>query len=59
MIGLVVVVGLLVWAGATLLVDAWRRARHPSVPRRGLYERLASHQPAGLAEEVEAWLRSR
>lgn len=44
--------GLLVWAGATLLLDAAVTAR--SLPDLG--ERLLPFQPRSLADEVEQWL---
>ena len=44
--------GLLFWAGASLLIDAWlRRGRRPD-----LTERLWRFQPS-VADEAEGWLR--
>jgi hypothetical protein len=52
---LVTIVGLLMWAGTTLLLDAWmRRPRRPT-----LAERLALYQPRPVADEAEEWLRGR
>jgi hypothetical protein len=49
---LLVVVGLLAWAGATLLIDGWLRR-----PRRlSLYERLAPFQQPYVADEAHKWL---
>jgi hypothetical protein len=48
----VIVAGLLVWAGSTLLIDAWLQRR----PRPDLAERLRSVQPS-VADEAEVWLR--
>jgi hypothetical protein len=51
----ITVVGLLKWAGTTLLLDAWlRRAR-----RQSLAERLAPVRPRHVADEAEEWLRGR
>jgi hypothetical protein len=43
-------VGLLVWGGVTLLIDARSRRRRPS-----LEERLRPYQPS-VADEAEGWL---
>lgn len=43
--------GLLVWAGASLLIDAWVARRH----RPSLTERLSRHQPS-VAREAAEWL---
>ncbi|MGH9054930.1 MAG: hypothetical protein ACRDYY_03570 [Acidimicrobiales bacterium] len=59
MIGMLVVVGMLVWAAATLLVDMYRRLRLPPSHRSGQYEQLARHQLRTIADEAEEWLRSR
>jgi len=49
---IVLVIGLLVWAGAALLIDAWhKRARRPD-----LTERLAPFQPRSVADEAQEWL---
>jgi hypothetical protein len=49
---LLVLVFMLVWSGATLLIDAWLRR-----PRRlGLVERLMPFQPPSLADEAQEWL---
>jgi hypothetical protein len=51
-VALLIVVGLLTWAGSTLLLDAWwRRQRRP-----GLTERLRPFQPVDLADEARQWL---
>jgi hypothetical protein len=49
---LVVLVGILVWAGATLLIDDWLRRRNR---RPTLSERLEPFQPS-VAEEAQDWL---
>jgi hypothetical protein len=47
-----VAVGLLTWAGATLLIDArWRRCRRPD-----LADRLLPYQPVSVADEAQRWL---
>jgi hypothetical protein len=49
---LIVVVGVLVWTGVTLIVDGWmRRQRRPD-----LAERLRPFQPS-VGDEAEVWLR--
>lgn len=48
------VVGMLVWTGATLIIDAWQRARHPRRP--DLTERLMPFWAMSVADEAEAWL---
>jgi hypothetical protein len=54
-LGLLVVVGLLVWAGVTLLIDDWiRRTRRP---RRHLVQRVQPYHRRSLADEAERWLR--
>ena len=50
-----IAVGLLVWGGATLLIDAWLRHRRN---RPKLTERLAPFS-GRISEEAEAWLRNR
>jgi hypothetical protein len=48
----VIAVGLLTWAGSTLLLDAWwRRQKRPD-----LAERLRPFQPDSLADEAKQWL---
>jgi hypothetical protein len=48
----VIFVGLLVWAGTTLILDGWmRRPRRPD-----LAERLRPFQPVDLADEARDWL---
>jgi hypothetical protein len=48
----VIAVGLLVWAGTTLILDAWwLRPRRPD-----LAERQRPFQPASLADEARQWL---
>jgi hypothetical protein len=50
---LLVVVALLVWAGATLLIDGWLQR-----PRRvSLDERLAPFQRRYVADEAQEWLK--
>jgi hypothetical protein len=52
---LLIVAGLLMWAGTTMLIDAWmRRQRRPT-----LAERLAPYQPRHVSDEAEEWLRAR
>ena len=52
---LLVVAGLLFWAGATLLIDAWLRpSRRPD-----LAERLRPFAPTTIADEAEEWLQRR
>jgi len=52
---LITVVGVLLWAGTTLLLDAWlRRPR-----RQSLAERLAPFRPRHVADEAEEWLKGR
>ena len=47
------VVGLLVWAGATLLIDGWlRRPRGLS-----LYEHRAPFQRSYAVDEAQKWLK--
>jgi hypothetical protein len=49
-----IVGGLLFWAGARLLLDAWwRRWDRPD-----LAEPLRPHQPMSLADEAQHWLDS-
>lgn len=43
--------GLLVWAGASLLIDTWVARCH----RPSLTERLSRHQPS-VAREAAEWL---
>jgi hypothetical protein len=48
----VIVVGLLTWAGSTLLLDAWwRRRRRPD-----LAERLRPFRSIVVADEARDWL---
>jgi hypothetical protein len=48
----ILAVGLLTWAGATLLLDAWcRRWRGPD-----LADRLRPYQPVSVADEAQRWL---
>jgi hypothetical protein len=55
-VGVPVVAFLLVWVGATLVIDACLRSRH----RPDLAERLRPYQPGSLAgtlgEQAEDWL---
>ena len=44
-------VGLLVWGGVTLLIDARARRLRPD-----LTERLLPYQPTSIADEAERWL---
>ena len=48
LVGAVVAVGLLVWAGATLLIDAAWRQRRPD-----LTDRLRPYQPSSVADEAQ------
>ena len=51
---ILVIAGLLMWAGSALIIDWWlERRRRPS-----LYERLAPYMPT-VADEAEDWLRWR
>jgi hypothetical protein len=51
-VALLIVVGLLVWAGVTLMIDGWlRRPRRPD-----LADRLRPFQPS-VGDEAEVWLR--
>jgi hypothetical protein len=45
----VIVAGLMVWFGATLLIEAWQGSQSD------LAERLAPYQPS-LADEAQRWL---
>lgn len=47
------IAGLLVRAGSTLLIDAWLNRR----PRVDLAERLLPFPPGTVAEEASDWLR--
>ena len=48
----ILVAGLLVWIGATLIIDAWLGR-----PKRlGLAERLRPFQPRSVGDEAESWL---
>jgi hypothetical protein len=46
-----IVVGLLVWAGSTLLLDAWWK-RQPT----NLVDRLMPYQSGSVADEAQRWL---
>jgi hypothetical protein len=51
-IAALIAVGLLVWAGTTLIVDGWqRRPKRPD-----LAERLRPFQPGSLADQARDWL---
>ncbi|HEX4863416.1 MAG TPA: hypothetical protein VFV02_05050 [Acidimicrobiales bacterium] len=52
-VGVLAIVGLLMWAGTTLLIDALKEQRRG---RPSLYERLAPYVPT-VADEVEVWLK--
>ena len=53
---LIIVVGLLVWAGTTLLLDAWmKRQRRPSLAER----QLAPYRQRHVSDEAEEWLQGR
>jgi hypothetical protein len=54
-VGLLAAVGILVWAGATLLIGCHqiRRLNH----RLDLAERVARGQPRSLADEAYDWLQ--
>lgn len=55
MVGLVVIVGILVWAGATLILGCHQIRR---VNRRlDLAERVGRYQPESLADEAYEWLQ--
>jgi hypothetical protein len=49
-VALLIFVLFLVWAGATLLIDAWLRRRP------GLIERLRPYQ-SSVADKAEWWIR--
>jgi hypothetical protein len=52
---IVIVVGLLIWAAVTLLVDAWiKREGRPT-----LADRLAPFQYRHIGDEAEDWLEAR
>jgi hypothetical protein len=53
---LFVVVGMLAWAGATLLLAAWQERRRG---QRSLLERLSPFRPLTVADEVEDWLNGK
>jgi hypothetical protein len=46
-----VVAGLLVWAGAALIIDSFTGRRRPD-----LAERLQPYQPRSVGDEAERWL---
>jgi uncharacterized membrane protein len=48
------VVFMLVWTGATLIIDAWSSRRRPN-----LAERLGPFRARWIEEEFEEWLRDR
>ncbi len=50
---LVIAVGIVVWAGAAFLLDAWH-CRHPAAD---LLERLERFQPPSVADEAQRWLQ--
>jgi hypothetical protein len=52
MVAAVIVAGLLLWTGTTLIVDA--RLRRPRRP--DLAERLGPFQPGSLADKARQWL---
>jgi hypothetical protein len=58
-VGLVVVVGILVWAGATLLIGCHqiRRLNRRLGRRLDLAERVIRDQPGSLADEAYEWLQ--
>jgi hypothetical protein len=49
-----IVVGLLVWGGSTLLLDAWWK-RQPT----DLADRLMPYQTGSVADEAQRWLDRR
>lgn len=53
MILLLLVVFFLIWAGVTLIIDAWMRREG----RPDLTERLRPFQPQSLADEAQEWLQ--
>jgi hypothetical protein len=48
---LILVVGLLMWTGTTLLLDAWWRWKRPD-----LADRLRPFRPTTIADEAQHWL---
>jgi hypothetical protein len=46
-----IVAGILIWAGSTLLFDAWWK-RQPT----DLVDRLMPYQPGSVADEAQCWL---
>jgi hypothetical protein len=50
-VGTLIVVGVLVWAGSTLLVDAWWK-RQPT----DLADRLIPYQGGSVADQAQHWL---
>jgi hypothetical protein len=48
------VAGLLVWAGAALIIDSLTGRRRPD-----LAERLRPYQPRSVGHEAERWLAAR
>lgn len=49
-----VAAGLLVWAGAALIIDAVTARRRPD-----LAERLRPYQPRSVSDEAQRWLAAR
>jgi hypothetical protein len=50
---LVIAAAIMLWAGASFLLDAWH-CRHPTAD---LLERLERFQPPSVADEAQRWLR--
>jgi len=50
-VAVLVVAGLLVWAGAALIIDSFSGRRRPD-----LAERLKPYQPRSVGDEAERWL---
>jgi hypothetical protein len=46
-----IVVGVLVWGGSTLLLDAWLKRRPTD-----LIDRLMPYQSGSVADEAQRWL---
>jgi hypothetical protein len=50
-VGALIVVGVLVWAGSTLLLDAWWKRQSTD-----LADRLIPYQGGSVADEAQRWL---
>jgi hypothetical protein len=51
LVAALIVVGILIWIGATLLLDPWWKRRPED-----LVDRLMPCQPGSVADEAEDWL---